>query len=261
MTTALITGASVGIGRELALIFAAQRMDLVLVSRDKAALEQVANQCRVIGSPMCLVIDRDLTRREASSELAVELDKQSIEVDILINNAGFGSNGPFLKSDLGLELSMIDLNVRALVELTKLFGAKMAEHGAGRIMNVASTAAFQPGPLMATYYATKAFVLSFSAALSEELSGTGVTVTTLCPGPTGTEFAKRAGIENTRMFHEKFAQTMDGKTVAMAGFKGMMRGKRIVIPGLMNRLGSIIVKFIPIGVITKITKRLNFAAK
>ena len=236
-------------------------MDLVLVSRDKQSLELVANQCRILGSPMCLVIDRDLTKREAPGELTAVVDKQNIKVDILINNAGFGSNGPFLNSDLNLELSMIDLNVRALVELSNLFGAKMAERGAGRIMNVASTAAFQPGPLMATYYATKAFVLSFSAALAEELAGTGVTVTTLCPGPTRTEFAKRAGIENTRMFHEKFAQTMDCASVAIAGYEGMMRGKRIVIPGLMNRLGSIMVRFVPIGVITKITKRLNFVAK
>jgi short-subunit dehydrogenase len=261
MTTALITGASVGIGRELSLICAAQHMDLVLISRDCAALNLVAKQCQTLGASKCLVIANDLTKREAATTIVEELDKQGTAIDILINNAGFGSNGPFMESDLGIELSMIDLNVRVLVELTRLIGSKMAAQRSGRIMNVASTAAFQPGPLMATYYATKAFVLSFSEALAEELSGYGISVTTLCPGPTRTEFAKRAGIENSRMFHEKFAQSMDSVAVAAAGFEGMMRGKRLVIPGLMNRISSLAVRLVPIGITTKITKRLNFVSK
>jgi short-subunit dehydrogenase len=178
-----------------------------------------------------------------------------LRVDILVNNAGSGLGGAFAETDLATELRMINLNVTALTHLTKLFLPGMLERGAGRILNVASTAAFVPGPFMAVYYATKAYVLSFSEALAEELTGTGVTVTALCPGPTATGFQSAARIEGARLF--RMPGVSDAATVARLGFSGLMRGKRIVIPGLLNKLLPQIVRVSPRRLVTLVSRFLQ----
>ena len=178
-----------------------------------------------------------------------------MKVDVLVNDAGFGVYGPFSQTDGAKELEMIQVNISALTHLTKLFLPAMLERRCGRILNVASTAAFQPGPLMAVYYASKAYVLSFSEALANELAGTGVTVTALCPGPTDTEFQKQAGLEKTRLFSNPFVR--DARSVARAGYEGMLSGKRIVIPGVANRLLAQSVRFAPRRFVTAIARSLQ----
>ena len=176
-------------------------------------------------------------------------------VDILVNNAGFGTSGKFAQTDLHAELDMIGVNVAALTHLTKLFLGPMLERKRGRILNVASTAAFQPGPLMAVYYATKAYVLSFSEAIAEELTGTGVTVTALCPGPTATGFQQVANMGTEALL--KLMRPVSSMEVARAGYRGMMRGKRIVIPGLKNKLGVQSLRVSPRAVAVKIVRALQ----
>jgi short-subunit dehydrogenase len=176
-------------------------------------------------------------------------------VDVLVNNAGFGLNGRFAETDLDRELAMIQVNIAALTHLTKLFLKPMVERGRGRILNVASTAAFQPGPLMAVYYASKAYVLSFSEAIAEELGGTGVTVTALCPGPTATGFAEAAEMTNSRLF--KLKKPMTSMDVAKAGYRAMQRGKRIVVTGAMNKLLAQSVRISPRALVTKVTRTLQ----
>ena len=253
--TALVTGASVGIGYELARLFALDGYDLVLVSRDKAKLQEAAAElesaCNITG----VVLSKDLTLPDAPEEIFQELQRLSIDINVLVNNAGFGTHGRFHRSDMGKELGMIRLNVNALVNLTRLFLPQMVARGRGRILNVASTAAFQPGPLMAVYYATKAFVLSFSEAVASELKGTGVTVTALCPGPTRTEFQRRAGDEHTRL--SRAGLTMEASTVARIGYRGLMKNKRVVIPGAGNRLFAVLGRVFPRGLVLKVVTALN----
>jgi short-subunit dehydrogenase len=198
------------------------------------------------------VIPADLERAAAPAELFASVDSS---VDFLVNNAGFGFPGAFAETDLERELAMIQVNLTALTHLTKLFLRPMVERGRGRIMNVASTAAFQPGPLMAVYYATKAYVLSFSEALAEELSGTEVTVTALCPGPTATGFAAAADMANRRLF--KVRTPMTSVEVARQGYRAMMRGKRVVITGTANKLLAQSVRISPRRLVTKIAKSLQ----
>src|SRR3954468_6137183 len=194
--TALITGASGGIGYELAKLFARDKYNLVLVSRGKEKLQQRAEEMRKLGSPVVNVHWFDLAELDTPDKLFSRTEKAHIQVDILVNNAGYGVRGAFAKTNLDDELEMMQLNMVALTHLTKLYLPQMIARGHGRIMQVASTAAFQPGPFMAVYYASKAFVLSFSEALAEETRGTGVTVTCLCPGVTTTEFQQVAGVED-----------------------------------------------------------------
>ena len=176
---------------------------------------------------------------------------------MLVNNAGFGDQGAFADSDMKNDIEMISLNISSLVILNRLFLNDMLKRNSGRIMNVASTAAFQSGPFMAVYYASKAFVLSFSEAVSEELTGTNVTVSCLCPGPTETEFQNRAGIKKTKMMSGKRFTVMTAEEVALTGYNEMMKGKRIIIPGFANKAGAFLVRFIPRKIITKITRSLN----
>jgi short-subunit dehydrogenase len=221
-TTALITGASTGIGYELGKCFAADRHNLILIARQEARLRQVAAELSEQFSVSARVIVADLAKPDAPQKIADEIRQDSLQVDYLVNNAGFGLGGKFSETDLAAELEMMQVNMVALVHLTKLFLPAMVARRSGKIMNVASTAAFQPGPLMAVYYASKAFVLSFTEAIANELAGTGVTVTALCPGPTQSEFQRRAHIENTRLVKGKFMGMMTAETVAPIGYGGLI---------------------------------------
>jgi short-subunit dehydrogenase len=248
MPTALITGASGGIGLELARIFAREGYDLVLVARSRERMDELARELKPASVQ---VIARDLTLPGAAEEIQRDVPK----VDVLVNNAGYGVYGPFVKTQLAAEIGMIQLNVTVLVALTKLYLPGMVAAKYGRIMNVASTAAFQPGPLMAIYYATKAFVLSFSEAIANELRGTGVTVTALCPGPTATGFIAEAKLEKSRLF--KLMKLMDARTVAEAGYRALMAGKPVVVTGLMNKVLAQSVRFSPRGLVAKIARKMQ----
>lgn len=233
MPTALVTGASEGIGKQLAFECAANGNDVVLVARNEEQLRAIAGEIEAGYYVRAHVQPADLTDREAPARIVERLQSQSISVDILINNAGFGTLGPFLSIDLPSTIRIIELNIIALTTFVRLLGPGMVERKAGYILNVASTAAFQPGPLMAVYYASKAYVLHLSEALANELTGTGVSVTALCPGPTLTGFQARAGMENVKMMK---GPVMDAKDVARIGYRGMKRRKRIVIPGFLNKV-------------------------
>jgi short-subunit dehydrogenase len=241
--TALITGASGGIGEELAGIFAARRFDLVLVARDAARLRAVGEALTGRYGVRYTALPADLSVNGAVAELVGELEHRGLVIDVLVNNAGFATYGQFKDLDLGDEMRMIQVNIAALAELTRRLLPGMVERRWGRILNVASTAAFMPGPLMAVYYASKAFVLSFSEAIGEELRGTGVTATALCPGPTRTGFQSRAGMEESKLVRGR--TIMDAATVAREGYAGLMRGQAVVIPGLKNRLQILAPKFLP----------------
>lgn len=254
---ALITGASTGIGYALSRLFAADRHNLVLVARQEQRLTQVADELHREFGIAAKVLVADLARPEAPQMIVDTVRKESLQISYLVNNAGIGLGGKFAETDLATELAMMQINMGALVHLTKLFLPDMLARRSGRIMNVASTAAFQPGPLMAVYYATKAFVLSFSEAIANELKGTGVTVTALCPGPTESEFQKRAHIENTRLIKGKLMGWMTAEEVAKIGYEGLMKGKRLVIPGLINKLGVHSVRISPRAVVTQVARLLQ----
>jgi len=247
MKTALITGASAGIGREFAKIFAREGYQLILVARNTQALSELADSLKKEHGISVRTMAKDLSRPETPEEIYEELRDDSLAIDVLVNNAGAGVGGLFKDTDLSAELSTIQLNLASLTHLTKLFLRDMLKRRSGKILNVSSTAAFQPGPTMAVYYATKAYVLSFSEALAEELRGTGVTVTCLCPGPTETGFQTRAGISGIRLL--KF-RTMDASTVARQGYEAFIKGKTLVIPGIFNRLFAFSVRLIPRRLIT-----------
>ncbi len=252
--TALVTGASGGIGLELARKLAEEGYDLVLVARSADRLEALAAELREQHGRSVTVVVSDLARPEAPEEIARSAAEAGITVDVLVNNAGFANYGRFHESDRRRELDMIQVNVTALTHLTHLLLPGMVERGSGRIMNVASTAAFQPGPLMAGYYATKAFVLHFSEAIATELSGTGVTVTALCPGPTSSGFQERAGMQEAKLL--KYG-TMSSRAVAEYGYRALMRGKRVAVPGFSNRLGTLAPRLLPRKTIAKVVGNLQ----
>jgi len=257
--TALITGASSGIGRDLAMVFAEHGYDLILVARNEARLNEVGANLERRHGIRATVLAMDLSDPEAPARIASRLSVEGRRPGVLVNNAGFGVHGPFARTDAGQELRMIQVNVTALVHLTKLVLPGMIERRAGRILNVASTAAFQPGPFMAVYYATKAFVLSFSEALASELLGSGVTVTALCPGPTRTAFQASARMGPTRL--DASGLVMESEPVARAGFEGAMKGKTVVIPGLKNRLLAETVRFLPRRTVTRVVRRVQAPAE
>jgi short-subunit dehydrogenase len=252
VTTALVTGASSGIGLELANLLAADHTDVILVARRVERLQQVAADLTARRGIRAWTIAADLSGMGAPEEVAVRIKAIGADVDILVNNAGFGLRGTFADLSLERQLEMLDVNVRALTHLTRLFLPAMIARRSGKIMNVASTAAFQPGPLMAVYYASKAYVLSFSVALSLELEKSGITVTALCPGPTRTEFQAVAGMGGTALGSKGVA--MDTRPVAVAGYRGMMRGKRVVTPGLLNKAGALGAKLAPRSLAARIAK-------
>jgi short-subunit dehydrogenase len=250
--TALITGASSGIGLDLARLFAKDGHDVVLVARSEGKLREIAAGLERDFGVTAHVIVADLARPDAPQMLVAQLP---VDVDVLVNNAGFGVTGPFVETDLAKELEMIQVNVVALTYLTKLLLPPMVARRRGRVLNVASTAAFQPGPLMAVYYATKAYVLSFSEAIADELRDSGVTVTALCPGPTETGFAAVADMSATRLFN--IAKPMSSAEVARAGYAAMKRGRRIIIPGIKNKLLTQSIRVSPRRMVTTIVRKLQ----
>jgi short-subunit dehydrogenase len=252
--TALITGASGGIGYELAKLFAKDHHNVVLVARNAPRLAQFAEELKAQFGISAKAVPLDLTAAPAPQFLFDQLQREGIAVDILVNNAGYGLFGEFAKISPEENLGQIRLNITALTHLTKLFLGPMIERHSGKIMNVASTAGFQPGPLMAVYYATKAYVISFSEALANELKGSGVTVTCLCPGPTDTGLQERAGMENTRLV--KTLRLMDAKTVARDGYRGLMSGRTLVVSGLRNWLLAESVRFSPRKLVTAVSRKL-----
>ena len=250
--TALITGASFGIGLEFARIFAREGHNLVLVARSGDKLRQLAAELEKAHSTRSLILAADLTEPGAPAYVLDQTTRANIAIDFLVNNAGFGQYGFFAENDLEECLRQIQLNVTTLTHLTRLYLPEMITRRCGYILNVASTAAFQAGPLMAVYFATKAYVLHFSEALANELAGTGVTVTCLCPGATATEFHKRANA--TAMNLLQFG-TMDARTVAEDGYRALMDGKPVVISGFKNWLIAQSVRFSPRRMVTAIARK------
>ena len=252
--TALVTGASGGIGEELARLFAADGHDLVLVARGEEKLRRLAEELGSKHNVAARVLASDLSRAEAPREIFDELAREGVSVDALVNNAGIGSWGLFAETELKQELELLQINVVALTHLSKLFLPPMIASGRGYLCNVASTAAFQPGPLMAVYYASKAYVLSLSEALANECEGTGVVVSALCPGPTETGFVAAAGMGDSKLFDRA---VMDARTVAVEGYRGLLAGKAVVIPGLRNNLLARSIGLFPRNLVTKVVRGIQ----
>ena len=247
--TALITGASTGLGFELAQLFAQDHYNVVLVARNKLKLTQLADDLTRRYDIAAKVIEKDLSKSLAPIEIFEELQRSSIPIDILVNNAGIGIYGFFEDSNLREQLDLLQLNIMTLTSLTHLFlpGIKSRK---GKILNVSSTAAFQPGPLMGCYFASKAYALFFSEAIANELKNSGVTVTALCPGPTETNFQIRSGTQDIR----ESAIMMDAKAVALIGYRGLMKGKTVVVPGSLNKMLVFLVRFSPRNLVTQVAR-------
>ncbi|MFI5115500.1 MAG: SDR family NAD(P)-dependent oxidoreductase [Terriglobales bacterium] len=252
--TALITGASSGIGLELAHLFARDGYRLVLVARSRGALRELGDDLQSCYSVTVRISPKDLAHPAAPTELYQELQEAGIVLDVLVNNAGFGGSGAFLSTDWNNEAEMMQVDMVALTHLTKLFLPQIRARE-GKLLNVASTAAFQPGPFMAVYYASKAYVLHFTEALAEELRGTGVTVTCLCPGPVKTNFQKRAHISDTRLATSPLLVNV--REVARVAYEGMKQGKRVVIPGWKNRFGVQMLRLSPREMVTKVVRKIQ----
>jgi uncharacterized protein len=252
---AVVTGASGGIGLEFAHVLAEKGYDLVLVARSEGKLQALAQELQGKHRIQVKVIALDLGQPQAAQDLYDTLQAQGIATDVLINNAGFATYGHFAtETSLEQELQMIQLNIATLTHLTKLFVQPMVQRKRGRIVNVASTASFQPGPLMAVYYASKAYVLSFSEALAQELQGTGVTVTALCPGPTESGFQERAAMTDSKLVQSGL---MTARAVVEQGVAGMLAGKAIVVPGFSNKLGTLLPRLMPRGFVARMVMRIQ----
>ena len=247
---ALITGASAGLGAEFARQLARRGTRLVLVARREDRLRTLADE---VGNAR--VIAADLSAHNAAERLVADLDAAGDEVELLINNAGFGQIGRFASLDAKRQREMIDLNIGTLTDLCRVIAPRMVERKSGGILNVASTAAFQPGPNMAVYFATKAYVLSFSEALHEELEPHGVHVTALCPGPTRTEFGDVAGFGGNGMF-DRVAMTAE--PVVAAGLAGLAKNKAVVVPGVINKIGAASTRFAPRSIVRKIAGAIKY---
>ena len=250
--TVLVTGASSGIGRELARSFASEGSGLVLVARNTGALLTLADELRREHKVKVTVLTADLAEPGSPLKIFNELHASGIAVDVLVNNAGFGAHGPFAELPLERQLEMIQVNITALTHLTGLFLPAIIKRRRGGVLNVASTAAFQPGPGMAVYYASKAYVLSFSEAIAEELAGSGATVTALCPGPTAnTNFGTTARFQGPAILTQG---ALSAETVARCGHQAFRRGRFVVIPGARNSLLALAVRFMPRLVVRKFVK-------
>lgn len=256
--TALITGASSGIGLELARLFAVDHYRLVLVARNRAALQQIGEELQSKHGIEVRISPKDLAHPSSPVELFQELQEAGIVVDVLVNNAGFGGSGPFLQTDWHHEAEMIQVNIVALTHLTKLFLPQIQTRR-GKVLNVGSVAAFLPGPFTAIYYASKAFVLHFSEALAEELTDSSVTVTCLSPGPVETGFQKRAHSGGSSRANAPLY--MDVTDVARIGYEGMKQGRRIVIPGWKNRLLTELLRLVPRNTVTRTVGKMYKSKK
>ena len=254
MKTALITGASSGIGYELAKTHAATGGNLVLVARSKATLDQLKNELEAQYKIKVYTIGKDLSAPNAAQEVYEETTAQHLKIDYLINNAGFGTHGMFANSDWNKELQMINLNITALCQFTNLYVKDMVNQKSGRILNVASTAAFQPCPTMSVYGATKAYVLSFTEAIANELQDTGVTVTALCPGATASGFQEAAHMTESKLFKNKKLPT--SKEVAEFGYAAMLKGKVVAIHGTMNYLMANAIRFTPRALVVWMARKI-----
>jgi uncharacterized protein len=244
----LITGASAGIGTELARVFAAHGQELVLVARRQDRLEALADEIAATGKPRPTVLVMDLEQRDAAAKIRDQLLLLELEPEFVINNAGFALVGSAVALSRDEQLGMIDLNIRVLTELSLIFTESVARHRGG-ILNVASIAAFLPGPSMAVYYATKAFVLSFTEALHQELADRGVRVSALCPGPVITEFQARSGMQLDRVAR---LFLVSPERVAQIGYEGLMRGKRVVVAGLGNKIAVLLLRFVPHALLLRV---------
>ncbi|HET9255246.1 MAG TPA: SDR family oxidoreductase [Pseudonocardiaceae bacterium] len=251
--TALITGASAGLGAHFARLFAQDGHGLVLVARRRDKLDRLAAELGAARGVRTTVIAADLTDPKAPQHLHEELTQAGIEVEFLVNNAGFGASGRFADLDLSRQLDMIELNVTALTHLTGLFLPAMIRRRRGRVLNVSSSAGFLPGPYMATYYASKAYVLSFTEALAQELHGTGVTATALCPGATATEFAAAAEMGSAALFKG----VMAAAPVARYGYRAMLAGKTVAVPGVTMKLALQSLRVSPRWLARRLAGRLN----
>ncbi len=258
LETILITGASAGIGLELARICAAERnARLVLVARREDRLRALADEIRSAHGTPVEVIATDLGAEGGADALAAELERRGLAIDVLVNNAGFGQLVPFVGQEPARFEEMIRLNVTALTALTRHLVPAMVARRRGLVLNVASTAAFVAGPWMAVYYATKAYVLSFSVALADELRGTGVTVSALCPGPTTSEFQAVAGMDRAKVFSTRLLAVMDARSVAEIGWRGARRGKTIVVAGFLNRLSVLALRLAPRTLASRLVRGIN----
>ena len=251
---ALITGASAGIGAELARVFASHAHDLVLVARRRDALEALAGQLEGKHGISATVIVDDLGDADSPERISAAVRDAGIDIDVLVNNAGFGLGGQFSDTPIEREMDMVQVNITALMQLTKLFVAPMVQRRRGYVMNVASTAAFFPGPGMSVYYATKAFVFSFSQAIAEELADSGVIVSCLCPGPTETEFTQVAQLNRPKLFDSNVA---DARDVAEFGYRALMAGWRVAIPGARNKFLVQAQRFVPRRLVARAVHKLN----
>ncbi|MFA6468203.1 MAG: SDR family oxidoreductase [Bacteroidota bacterium] len=254
--TALITGASGGIGYELAKQFAKNGHDLVLAARNADKLKEIAEELQTAWKITAHIVPMNLAQSDAPNELFHYLERNNITIDFLVNNAGFGIHGKFSESELQEQLDLLQLNITTLTHLSRLFLPGMLKRKFGGILNIASTAAFQPGPMMATYYASKSYVLFLSEALAVETKGTGVWVSVICPGPTGTGFQKRAGVEETILM-KKTGLMMNVSKVAAVGYAGFMKKKAIIIPGVANRMFALGPRFSPRKLTREIVQYLH----
>ncbi|MEI7819165.1 MAG: SDR family oxidoreductase [bacterium] len=255
--TALITGASSGIGLELAHEFASHGYNLVLVAREQEKLHKVAKTLSREYGQQVEAITLDLTEVQSFDQLTQQLKAQKIQIDVLINNAGFGLFGSAIETDYSIERNMIELNIVALTRLTKYFATKMSERGSGSIINVASTASFFPGVYMSVYYATKAYVLSYSLALAEELASSGVHVMALCPGPTKSGFSSRAHATRTKLF----GNPMKARVVAKLAYRGMKSKRRIVVTGAKNKASVFLSRLVPRGLAARLVRGASQQSK
>lgn len=251
---ALITGASSGIGWELAKLFAGDKSDLVLVARRKERLDALAEELKDEFGVDVYVLPKDLSDPEAPKEIFEELKAAGIDVDVVVNNAGFGLRGPFANIDMDGQIDMVQVNVVALTHLTRLFLPGIIERGRGGILNVGSLAGFQPGPNLAVYYATKAYVLSLTEAISEEITNPNIKISCLAPGPVKTEFGEKSALDDSLLFKMSL---MDVGPVVREGYEGFRQGKVIVLPGIKQKLIPVLLRFTPRFLVRKIVKSLQ----
>lgn len=252
--TVLITGASSGLGMELAKLFAADGSDLVLVARREERLQELAEELKSENDIEVHVLPKDLSKKSAPKEIFSHLKKEKIQIDVVVNNAGFGNKGHIADLGIDLQLDMIQVNLVALTHLTRLFIPGIIERGYGGILNVGSLAGFQPGPNLAVYFATKAYVLSFTEALAEEISNPNIKISCLAPGPVKTEFGEKSDLEDSLLFK---VSLMEMEPVVKAGYAGFRRGQTVVIPGFKQQIVPFLNRFTPRLLVRKIAKKLN----